>query len=191
MAASKILTLGEFISGERVSRERREWVGGRVVDVRAMAGGTREHSRIKTNLLSALHGRLGVGGCETYDSDLGVALVERGDYVYPDATVVCGAPVYWEEGRRDVVTNPTAVYEVLSPSSARYDQGEKRDAYASTSSIQEIVTVHFDSPRIDRYVRFEGGWRWKATVGLGTTLRTLELDIPMSEIYAGVEFPAE
>ena len=43
---------------------------------------------------------------------------------YPDAMVICGDPVY-ADGRKIIVTNPVVVVEVLSPSPAAYDRGEK------------------------------------------------------------------
>jgi len=49
------------------------------------------------------------------------------DYVYADAVVTCDARD--DAPRRDWIDYPTLVVEVLSPSTERYDQGDKFEDY--------------------------------------------------------------
>ncbi len=194
MAAPKILTEADYFAADHASDSKLDFFEGKIIDTRAlvyaMAGGAYNHSLIASNLCGKIGMALEGRSCRAHGSDLRVGLSE-GRYVYPNALVVCGNPELRDEGPSDTLLNPAAVYEVLSPSSVKYDTGPKKNAYASVSSLQEIVLVHMDSPLIERYVRDDAGWRWAATVGLGATLQTVGVEIPMAEIYAGVTFPED
>lgn len=195
MAAPKLLTEAEYFAADHASDSKLDFIDGVIVDSRAimsrafaMAGGAYEHSAVASNLMIAVGSRLKGRPCRVHGSELRVAL-SGGKYVYPDALVVCGTPEFRNEGPSDTLINPSAVFEVLSPSTERYDRGAKLDGYITVATIGEIVLVRPDSARVERYVRVEDGWRWEATVGLGASLRTAGIEIPMVEIYAGVEFP--
>lgn len=182
------MTEAEYLAADHATISRLDFIGGRVVDVRELAAGGYRHSRVVANLLGALHATFKGSGYRVHGSDLRLGLAE-GNFAYPDALIERGEAQWRHEGPSDTLLNLVAVYEVLSQSSVGYDTGPKKNAYASTSSIQEILLVHMDLPLVERYVRDDAGWRWKATVGLGATLRTVGVDVPMAEIYAGVTFP--
>ena len=190
MAAPKLLTEADYFRLDHASESRMDFVDGFVVDARAMAGRAYEHSAVATNLLISLGVGLRGRPCRAHGGELRVAM-PKGNYVYPDALVVCGEPELRDEGPSDTLVNPLAVYEVLSPSTERYDRGAKLDGYMGVPTIEEIVLVRPDAPRVERYVRAADGWRWEATVGLGAILRTVGIEIPMAEIYAGVAFAPE
>ena len=192
MAAPKILTEADYFAADHASDSKLDFIDGKIIDSRAlvyaMAGGALEHSAVSSNIIGELRQRLKGKPCRVHGSELRVAM-PRGNYVYPDALVYCGEPVLREEGPSDTLMNPLAVYEVLSPSTEKTDRGPKLDDYMATPSIQEIVLVRPDAARVERYIRDEAGWRWEATVGLGATLRTVGVEIPMAEVYAGVTLP--
>nr|WP_276611687.1 Uma2 family endonuclease [Thiorhodococcus mannitoliphagus] len=54
---------------------------------------------------------------------------------YPDVSVLCGEPVFHDE-RRDVLTNPVLIAEVLSPSTEGYDRGGKFAHYRRLPSLR-------------------------------------------------------
>jgi Uma2 family endonuclease len=56
---------------------------------------------------------LEAGPCEPFGSDSRVKVSSRA-YVYPDITVVCGRQQAVEEDD-DILVNPVAIFEVLSP----------------------------------------------------------------------------
>ena len=194
MAVPKILTEADYFAADLASDSKLDFIDGKIIDSRAliyaMAGGAYNHSLVSSNLVAALNAVLKGRPCRAHGSELRVAM-PKGNYVYPDALVECGKPELQNERGSDTLLNPLAVYEVLSPSTEKTDRGPKLDDYTAIPSIGEILLVRPDAPRIERYVRFEGGWRWEATVGLGASLRTMDVEIPMGEIYAGVEFPDE
>lgn len=189
MALPQALTEVEYFALDQTGDARLDFIDGFVVDHRqlvAMAGGTYGHSLVAANLIRALGNALQGHPCRVHGGELRVGL-PKGNFVYPDALVVCGPPKLRPEGPSDTLENPTAVYEVLSPATESYDRGAKLDGYTSMPSVREVVFVRPDAPRVERFLRTEDGWRWEATVGLGTTLRTLEVELPMTALYEGVE----
>ena len=193
MAAPKILTEADYFAADHASESKLDFMDGQIIDSRAMiyamAGGAFEHSAVSLNIGGELRQSLKGKPCRVHGSELRVAM-PKGNYVYPDALVFCGEPDFRDEGPSDTLLNPIAVYEVLSPSTEKYDRGAKLDDYMAISSIQEIVLIRPDAARVERYIRDETGWRWEATVGLSATLRTVGVEIPMMEIYAGVDLPS-
>ena len=88
--------------------------------------------------------------------------------------------------------NPKVIVEVLSPSTEGYDRGEKFDSYREIESLQEYVLVSQSSPHIQTFLRQKDGtWLFGAFAGIEAvaTLRSLDIQIPLRDAYAGVEFP--
>ncbi len=76
-------------------------------------------------------------------------------YFYPDVVVVCGEPQF-EDNSFDVLLNPVLIVEVLSPSTADYDRGEKFEHYKQLISLQEYIIVSQNRVHIEHYLRFGG-----------------------------------
>ena len=180
------LTPQEYLERERAAETKSEYIGG---DVLAMAGGSPEHNAIASDALIALGRRLLSGPCEAYNSDQRVRVRRPGPYFYPDASVVCGEATFDDE---DCLTNPILIIEVLSPSTANYDRGEKFVHYRGMESLAEYVLIAQNEPLVEHYVRLESGiWRFEELRGQDKTLVLPALDcaIPLAEIYRRVEFP--
>ncbi len=181
-------TEAEYLRQESASAVKHEFRGGRIV---AMAGGTHGHGIIAGNLIRELGTRLRHTPCLTATSGVRVAAV--GDYLYPDVSVVCDGPVYHPPDRRHTLVNPQVVVEVLSPSTARDDLGEKFDAYRQVESLREYVVVAADALWARSFHRDRGGlWAIGPLVqGIDATLafRSLSVGVPLAEVYAKVEFP--
>jgi Uma2 family endonuclease len=105
------LTPERYLELERAAEQKHEFVDGVMV---AMAGGSPRHAFISNRcsylLTAALQDRCGV-----FSPDLRVSIHWERLIAYPDVTVLCGEAEY-ADGRRDTMTNPTLVVEVLSPS---------------------------------------------------------------------------
>jgi Uma2 family endonuclease len=120
--------------------------------------------------------------------------VNRGTrYVYPDASVICG-PIDYDaaDDARHTATNPKVIIEVLSPSTEGYDRGEKFRRYLKVPSFEEYVLVSQTVPVIETYTRQgDGSWTFRAYEGMDVVarLRTLVVDLPLVDVFAGVEFP--
>jgi Uma2 family endonuclease len=183
----RLYTVDEYLRREREAQVKHEYRHGNIV---AMAGGTVAHSRIIANCIRALGNRLTGGTCAPFDSNLRVRISPGKFYTYPDVTVVCGTPQVDPDDRNgETVINPRLIVEVLSPSTAKDDLGWKFDGYRAMESFREYVVVDQDVPRVQIFYRQpDGVWAFDAAVGIEAVarLRSLEIDLPLTEIYAGV-----
>lgn len=181
------LTEAEYLAIERAAEFKSEFYNGEMF---AMAGASREHNRVKENLIVEVGGRLKGGPCQTFSSDQRVKVEPTGLYTYPDIVVVCGRPEYAETDR-DTLVNPTVVIEVLSPSTQKYDRVAKLRFYKKLASLREYVLVSQHAPEYERYTRQEDGtWSWTLVEGLADELifESIPVRVPMTDVYAGVTF---
>ena len=92
------------------------------------------------------------------------------------------------------VLNPTAVVEVLSPSTETWDRGGKFQNYRQIESLYEYVLISTDKELVETYARQpDGTWIYNPTSGreAAAALRSLGVELPMTEVYDGVEFPPQ
>jgi Uma2 family endonuclease len=172
-ASLKPLTLEEFLDWERSQPERYEFDGIQPV---AMTGGSRPHARVIIRLGAALVSRV-KPPCEPFGPELKV--LTPGRVRYPDASVVCGGSD--EDG--DVVA-PTAVFEVLSPSTALTDRRVKASEYAAVAAIMVYVLLEQDRPEVT-IRRRSAAWEPEIVAGLDAMLELPEISvsIPLAAIY--------
>ena len=182
-------TAEEYLAYERASDQKHELIDG---DILMMSGASRWHNMLVFNLAVALGNQLRDRPCEAYVSDLRVRL-EGAQYVYPDLAVVCGEPTF-EDAEVDTLTNPTALVEVLSPSTEMYDRGKKFLYYRELASLQEYMLVSQDRVWVEKYNRQENGqWLLTDATGIDSVVNLLSIDchIPLADLYAKVVFENE
>ena len=154
----------------------------------AMTGGNLNHNQIAINILVALRGRLGGTGCRPHGMDAGVATV--GDTVrYPDGVVTCSLV----NGVSRLVPNPVVVFEVISPTSGHMDRIVKLREYAAVDSIRRYVIVESASAGLTVHERQAAGQGWTVTPATADDplpLPEVGIEIPVAELYEGVDFPA-
>lgn len=178
----------EYLAREEKAEYKSEYHDG---EIRMMSGGTPEHSSIAVNVIITLGSALAGGPCRVFNSDMRLLVAPRGDYTYPDVMVVCGK-LELQPGRRDVVTNPTVLFEILSASTREYDRIEKFRLYKEIETLREYVLV--DSERVVvsvlRREMETGKWTIEILNDLHDVLilESLNLEIPLSHIYTGIDF---
>jgi len=184
------LTVEEYLSWEEVQAIRHEYINGGVY---AMAGGTLPHNDIAVNLTTALRFFLREKGCKVRMSDAKVQISEKGPLFYPDVVVSCN-----EQDRRSrlVICFPVLIVEVLSPSTAAFDRGDKFRYYRRLESLQEYVLIDSEKVSVDCYRRVNRG-KWELTSypeeGVSKenpdSLELISVDFrcPLSLIYEDVE----
>ncbi|MCL4106245.1 UNVERIFIED_CONTAM: hypothetical protein GTU68_061087 [Idotea baltica] len=154
-----------------------------------MSGGTINHNRIAANLLRDIGMGLMERECEVLGSDMKVRIEAADAFVYPDVTVLCGAPEYYDE-QKHVITNPMVVFEVLSASTEGFDRGHKFHYYKTIPTLQEYVLLAQDSTSIDLFRRAENGiWTNQSYLDLQSVLylESIDLDLSLDRIYHRVE----
>lgn len=176
------LTPEEYLALERAAPTKSEYLRGEVYRV---AGASEAHNLISFNLQGQLYLQLRGRPCKSYASDMRVHIPATTLYTYPDLTVVCGEARF-DDDKRDTLTNPLLVIEILSPSTEAYDRGEKFAHYRRLLSLQEYLLVAQDKVRVEHYVRqADGSWRYASVEGLDAslTLPSIGVTLRLADIY--------
>ncbi|HXO27931.1 MAG TPA: Uma2 family endonuclease [Thermoanaerobaculia bacterium] len=183
----RYVTPEEYLALERAAERKSEYRDGEIV---GMTGATRRHSLITVNVSSELNRQLKGRPCEVHVNDLRVLIAARRLYTYPDVIVVCGEPALADR-YRDILTNPTVLIEVLSPSTEAYDRGTKFEHYRTLDSLREYLLVSQSRPQVDHFMREDDGpWLLSAANDLTATivLPSIQCQLAMAEIYDKVKF---
>ena len=181
----RLLTPAEYLAHERAADFKSEFFAGEIF---AMAGASRRHSLICSNLVSLLRPKLRPFGCEVHGSDMRIKVSPTGLYTYADASVACGQ-IQFEDGHEDVLLNPSVIFEVLSKSTERRDRGWKFMQYRKIASLQEYILVAQDRPYVERFARPSGGrFELDEVDGLDKVLQLSvgALQLPLRDIYLDV-----
>src|ERR1044071_2794192 len=177
----------EYLRIERAAEWKSEYIDGETF---AMAGASPQHVLITTNLAAELREALRKTPCTVYTADLRVATDPRRHYTYPDVVVACEDLQFVDE-RRDTITNPTLIAEVLSGSTEKYDRGAKAERYRSLASLAEYMLVSQDRVHVELYTRRpDGVWNlreWNDPAA-EIELASVGCRLKIAEVYAKVVF---
>jgi Uma2 family endonuclease len=184
----QLVSVDDYLAGELVSPVKHEYLGGVVY---AMAGARNAHNLIASNVLVAVGSRLRGSRCRPYNSDtkIRVRLPTHVRFYYPDASVIC-RPNPQTDSFQD---EPAAIVEVLSRRTRRTDEGEKKDAYLTIPSLSVYLLIEQEWPAVVVWRRTEQGFVREAYTGPEAVIPLGELgtELPLAEIYDGVEFAPE
>jgi Uma2 family endonuclease len=153
-----------------------------------MSGASLAHNRINSNLVRELGVQLRDKPCDVFAQDLKTRTTPA-RFSYPDVIVICGEPEFLDENQ-DVVTNPTVIIEILSPSTEAYDRGGKFAAYQQSASFQEYVLVAQDRIAVEHYIRREGNlWLYERLDQPDgkLILPSVGCEVALSDIYYRVD----
>jgi Uma2 family endonuclease len=171
-----------FLTWVQEREERYELEKGHVM---MMTGGSRRHGIITRRLAAALEKCLDANQWTVLTSDFGVDL--GSDTVrYPDVVVdVAGGAL------EDLTaTAPVLVAEVISPSSATYDLGDKAAEYLKSTTLRAYLVLAQDEAKAWVWVRGASGFSAGPAVITGPNaairIGTLGIDIDLAEVYAGI-----
>jgi Uma2 family endonuclease len=173
----------KFLAWVRAREGRYELAGSRVV---MMTGGSRGHAIIVRRLATALEKRLDGNRWTVLTSDFGVDLGPA-TVRYPDVVVdVAGGRL------ADLAaTAPILVAEVVSPSSATNDLGDKASEYLRLPGLSAYLVLAQDEIKAWIWVRGAAGFSPGPNVVEGhdatIEIAALGIDLPLSEIHAGLE----
>jgi Uma2 family endonuclease len=181
------MTIREYFQLDyTVPNEKYEYQDGMI---RLREGATVAHCEITYNMRVAFKLNFQAGPYFVQGSDLRVQVSESA-YFFSDLTVSCSAI----DRRRGttLICSPRVVVEVLSPSTEKFDRVDKLRAYQACPTIQEIVLVTQFAPRVEVYRRNgDDSSEWSHVVyesGEEVALESVDVYLPMEEIYQGIDF---
>lgn len=177
------ITAEQYLQLERASEMRHEFLDGLMY---AMAGESRDHSSICFNLAAEIGAQIKTGKCQGFSPNMKVRAGLGGLYAYPDLMIVCDEARFHDE-QGDVLLNPTVIFEVLSPSTEKYDRGEKFLRYRTQiESLRDYVLVSQDQMRIEHHHRESDG-TWTLTEVRGPEdvldLTSIESQLSLVDVY--------
>ena len=178
-----MFSVKEYLDLDRVAERKSKYHDGELFPLVAV---TLNHARLHGRVFQALDARLRTGSC--FASVANRVRVSSTQFVYPDVSVICGQPAYTDE-QIDTITNPKLIVEVLSPSTADYDNGGKFELYQQLETLEEYVLVSQDQVRVKVY-RKQSNTVWTMEILTGPTailkLHSVPVEFPLSELYEGI-----
>jgi len=177
-------TIEEYLEQEEAAEFKSEYEDG---IIRAMSGGSLDHSIIGGNIITQLQIQIKNKGlnCTPFNGDARIYIDNANSFVYPDASVTCDEVEVSEEDKNAYV-NPILVVEVLSKSTGSYDRVDKFHKYCSLPSFKEYVLIDQYKPVVDvLYKEGSDYWKMVTTIGLDKSiyLHTLDVHVSMQDIY--------
>lgn len=177
------MTVEDYFAYDEAIEYKSEYIDGVVYP---MMSGTVNHAAIVVNAACALWERVKSRSCRALMGNMRIG-VSPMRYLYPDFSVYCGKPELDE--RAINLFNPTLLGEVTSPYATVYEHGNKRDYFRSMPTLQVYLLVDQDEALVEMDTRQDGTWHTQQYAGLDAILplAALDCDLPMAEIYDGIE----
>ena len=168
------ITPEEYLKAERKAEFKSEYRDGQVLARPRVAP---RHCGIATNLTARLGAAVEGGPCRVFGSGLRVHVPASSLFAYPDASVVCGEPVFFQN---DSLENPIVIVEVGTT---------KFFDYQSIPSLKEYLMIAQQSHSVTHCTRLRGEWRIEI---LGEErgsilLPSIGVELQFAQIYAGAD----
>jgi Uma2 family endonuclease len=183
----KVYTPEEYLEFEVNSEERHEYINGEIIP---MTGGTPNHNKITGNFYAQLNFALKRQPYDIFVTDQRLWIPEKRIHTYPDVMVVQGE-LQLEEGRRDTITNPLMIAQVLSKSTRSYDKDDKFAAYRSIPSFQEYLLIDQYEMHVEQYFKNDNNsWIFSEYDDANGTisLKSISFQFTLADIYDKVDF---
>jgi Uma2 family endonuclease len=187
-AEPRKVSLEAYFRAEEKSFEKNEYHNGIIIK---MAGGTYNHRSLSLKVGAVL-----LNFVESNDlsfrvngSDLKIRIEEYNKIVYPDALVISEGPIFFND-RKDTITNPLLIVEVLSNSTKNYDKTDKFEMYRSLASFKEYVLIHQDRKHVSVYSKQpDATWILRDYDGDNATAILYHIancPLPLKQLYRGL-----
>ncbi|NJL21247.1 MAG: Uma2 family endonuclease [Leptolyngbyaceae cyanobacterium SM1_3_5] len=180
----------EYLALEVNAEERHIYIDGEIIET---PGGTPNHNKIAGNLSAALNFALKRQPYQVFAVNQRLWVPDLRSFTYPDVMVIA-QPIEFMEGRKDTLTNPLIVAEILSNSTEGYDRGQKFAACRSISSLQEYVLIDQYAMHVEHYAKADDRkWIFCEYEGEDSvlTLASVLFQISLADLYDKVDFSSE
>jgi Uma2 family endonuclease len=181
------MTPEDYLLAERGSEIKNEYYNGEIF---TMAGASRKHNLILTNVVRILGNILVDRPCNVYSSDMKVKIEKLKKYSYPDIVVSCEEERF-EDAQEDVLLTPWVIMEILSDSTEAYDRGVKFAHYQWIPSFKEYLLISQNFCRIEKYYRqSDNSWIYTEFHDRNSTIpiQMLHCELSMQDIYGKIKF---
>jgi len=179
-------TPDEYLAREETAEYKSEYYRGEIF---AMAGTSINHNRIAGNLYTKFNQANTGKNCEALMSEIKVWIEAEQFFTYPDVLVICGDPAFYRN-RRDTITNPLVIVEILSTSTQGYDRGNKFNFYRSIPTLKEYILIAQYRLHVEQYALNENG-EWLVTEYRAAEdilkFSSVDFQIKISELYQRVK----
>jgi Uma2 family endonuclease len=173
----------EYLAQERVAPFKSEYISGEMI---AMAGASDRHEAIASNLSRDLGNALRGKPCRPRTTSNLRVRVRTSSFIYPDALVYCGDPVFDDTEYLDTLLNPTAIFEVLSRSTERFDRFDKSAWYEAIDSLMHYMFISQEIVRVELFTRQSNG-DWLKHIGTSLDskifLPAISVELALSDLY--------
>ncbi len=178
----------EYLELEETSLEKNEYYKGEIF---AMAGAFIEHNQITRNTMSLIDEYLSKGDkCQIFPSDLKIHAITNSLYTYPGLSIVCGK-IETLPNKKNIVTNPSVLIEVLSETTQDYDRGAKFKLYRDIESLKEYILISSLETLVEKYDKqVDGSWVLHEYKNEMDTFKinSIGFQISVKDLYRNVEF---
>ncbi|MEO8413776.1 MAG: Uma2 family endonuclease [Ginsengibacter sp.] len=178
----KFYSIQEYLQMENEAVEKHEYYKGEIFD---MSGAGNRHNIIAINIIGSLYISLKGRTCQPYGSDMRIHIPENTLFTYPDISVICGDIIAPGEDENSA-TNPTAIIEILSPSTRNYDRGVKFMLCRAIPTLKEYILVEAESIHVEQFAfNKEGLWQLKEFSGQNdqVMLESVNVKLLLGDIY--------
>ena len=168
------LTEHEYLALELNADMRHEYIDGQLY---AMAGASENHNLLSVNMASELRNQLKGTSCRTFMADMKVKVGK--DFFYPDVMVVCQ-----EDNENEYYKNaPVIIVEILSKSTRRFDQTDKRLRCQRIPTLEEYVLIEQDKGEIEVFSKKDHWQSFYYYLGDEITFSSLGVTVLVEDIY--------
>jgi len=164
----------DYLQGELLAETKHEYIDGQV---HAMAGASENHNLLSLNMASELRSHLKGTSCRTFMADMKVKV--GSSFFYPDVMVVCQE----DNDSEYYKTAPVIIVEVLSKSTRRFDQTDKRLRCQRIPTLEEYVLIEQDKGEIQVFSKKDQWQSFYYYLGDEITFSSLGVTVLVEDIY--------
>ena len=185
------MTPEKYLALEDAAPYRSEFYDGAML---AMTDRSYTNALINTNLVGLLHTLGQAERWQVLSSSMRVCIEAAPLYTYPDASVIRESPQLAANSETTLI-NPCLIVEVLSPPGENYERRATFQHFQKMATLRDYVAISQEEPHVGHYARLDEAapdkWLYTAYAGMDAVLPlpTLNVRLPLREIYEDIEFP--
>jgi Uma2 family endonuclease len=177
------VSVEDYLAEESSANLKHDYVDGALF---AMAGGSVRHNQIASNVMIALGAQLRGTPCRPFNSDMKIRirLPNETRFYYPDLSIVCRSNADTD----DFQDHPLILIEILSESTRRVDQGEKKHAYLMIPSLHAYLMIEQDAAAGVVHRRHQSGFAREVYEGEDAVIALQEAgaSLALRDVYEGL-----